>query len=212
MMSRNWKGLVIDGSDDHVQSIKKHDMYWQHDLTAVCRFVNAENINDIFVENGFEGEIGLLSIDIDGNDYHVWKSIRVVNPVLVIAEYNNLFGARHSVTVPYDPAFTRLQAHYSGLYFGASLNALCRLAEKKGYAFIGCSSAGNNAYFVRRDKIGNLKALTSEEGYVQSNVRESRDAQGRLTFVGGSERIKLIQDMPVYDVQRDVVCKISDLA
>jgi len=211
LMANGWKGLVIDGSDDYVRFIRNDEVYWQHDITAISRFVTSENINDTFSEQGFEGEIGVLSIDIDGNDYHVWQAIRVVTSVVVIVEYNSVFGAKHAITIPYDPGFSRLRAHYSSVYWGASLKALCLLGEKKGYAFVGSNSAGNNAYFIRRDKLGDLKVLTSEEGYVQSNMRESRDRQGQLTFVGGTERIKLIQDMPVYDVERGVVCKIRDL-
>jgi len=60
----------------------------------------------------------------------------VVNPILLIIEYNSVLGA-DAITVPYDPKFVRMKAHYSNLYFGASLKALCYLAEKKGYAFIG---------------------------------------------------------------------------
>ena len=46
------------------------------------------------------GPIGILSIDIDGNDYWVWQRIEAVEPVIVIAEYNSVFGARQAITVP----------------------------------------------------------------------------------------------------------------
>jgi hypothetical protein len=210
LMANNWKGLVIDGSAEHIGFIKADDIYWKHDLTAVCSFITAENINDIFTKHGFEGEIGLLSIDIDGNDYHVWEAIHAVRPALVIVEYNSVFGPADAITIPYDPAFRRLHAHYSGLYFGASLTALCFLAEKKGFAFVGCNNAGNNAYFVRRDKLDGLEALTASAGYVQSSIRESRDPDGQLTFVSGAARLDLIRDMPVHDVEKGVVRKIRE--
>ena len=76
------------------------------------------------------------------------------------------------------PAFSRFDAHHSGIYAGASLAALCDLAEEKGYAFVGSNSAGNNAYFVRKDRLGDLPALSAEEGYVASKFREHRDERG----------------------------------
>lgn len=210
LMNNNWKGLVIDGSMENIDYIKNDSIYWKYDLTAVCAFVDKENINEIFLKNNFSGDIGLLSIDIDGNDYWVWEAIDVVNPVLVIIEYNSVFGNTDAITVPYDPKFMRTQAHYSNLYFGASLKALCFLAEKKGYAFIGSNSIGNNAFFVKTDKICNLKQLSVQRGYVKSNFRESRDLQGYLTHISGDERMNIIKGLFVYDVEKDAIVKISN--
>jgi len=211
LINDNWTGLIIEGDKEYIDYIMKDDIYWRHDLTAVCAFVNKENINKIFVENGFNGEIGILSIDIDGNDYWIWDAINVVDPMLVITEYNSFFGDQYAITIPYDAQFIRTQAHYSTLYWGASLKALCLLAEKKGYGFVGSSSNGNNAYFVRKDKIGDLRTLTSQQGYVRAKYRESRDREGQLTYISGAERLKVIGDMPVYDVERDTTARIKEL-
>ena len=211
LMNNNWTGLVIDGCREYVDYIRKDDIYWRYDLTAVCAFVDRENINKIFVENGFEGKIGILNIDIDGNDYWIWDAINVVEPVLVIIEYNSFFGDQYAITIPYDPKFNRTQAHYSNLYWGASLKALCLLAEKKGYEFVGSNSNGNNAYFVRKDRIGQLRRLSTEQGYVRAKYRESRDREGRLSYISGDERLKVIGDMFVYDIERDATIRIKDL-
>ena len=211
LINNRWKGLVIDGSKENVDCIRNDRIYWEYDLTAVCAFVDKENINRIFVENNVSGEIGVLSIDIDGNDYWIWEAIDVVDPVLVIVEYNSKFGNVDAIVVPYDPNFVRSQAHYSYLYGGASLKALCFLAEKKGYAFVGSNRAGNNAYFVKKDNIGNLKQLSAQEGFVKSQFRESRDRKGRLSHVSGNEAMKMIEDMPVYDVERGIISEIGEL-
>ncbi len=211
LMHDNWTGLVIDGSVDNIAAIKRDAIYWKHDLTAVHAFVTKANINDIFRTHRFTGEIGLLSIDIDGNDYWVWEAIEVVAPIIVVAEYNSTFGKNHALTVPYDPVFTREKAHYSCLFWGCSLKALCLLAERKGYDFVGSNSVGNNAFFVRTDKIGNLKPLTAEAGYVPSKFRDSRDQEGQLSFIGGDDRIQVIRDMQVYDVERGALVTIQDL-
>ena len=211
MINDNWTGLVIDGDKEYINYIRKDDIYWRYDLTAVCSFVNKENINKIFVEYGFNGEIGILSIDIDGNDYWIWDAINVVDPILVIMEYNSLFGDLHAITIPYDEKFVRTQAHHSNLYWGASLKALCLLAEKKGYAFVGSNSNGNNAYFVRKDRVGDLRTLSAQQGYVRAKYRESRDREGRLTYISGDEHVRVIGDMPVYDVERDTTVRIKQL-
>ncbi|WP_159083857.1 hypothetical protein [Nocardioides terrigena] len=196
----NWRGLVIDGSETNVSTIKRLPEYWMHDLTAVASFITRDNINDIFREAGFTDEIGLLSIDIDGNDYWIWKAIDVISPVIVVAEYNSVFGRDAAVTVPYDPAFTRRAAHHSNLYFGASLRALCLLGEENGYSLVGCNSSGNNAFFVRRDRLGDLPTPDVASGYVESRIRESRDPHGNLTYLAGQDRLEEIWHLPVHDV------------
>lgn len=211
LLNDNWRGLVMDGDEGNMESLKARDMYWRHDLTALWRWIDRDNINAILQESGFSGPIGILSIDIDGNDYWVWQRIEVVQPVIVIAEYNSVFGARQAVTVPYDPAFNRTKAHYSNLYWGASLSALASLAHSKGFAFVGSNLAGNNAYFVHESYLGrgDIVALTPEQGYVESRFRESRDERGRLTYLGGAARRQMIAGMPVYDVERDAIVALG---
>jgi hypothetical protein len=211
LINNYWKGLIIDGDIKDMEALKKKELYWRYDLTAIGLFINRNNINRIFKDNGFEGEIGILSIDIDGNDYWIWEAIDSVNPVIVIIEYNSVFGKNHAITIPYDENFYRTKAHYSNLYWGASLKALVYLANKKGFYFIGCNSAGNNAYFVRSDKLGGLRKLNVEEGFVNSKFRESRDHNGNLTFISGDSRIRQIEDCEVYDVEKNRVIRIREL-
>lgn len=151
LKNNNWSGLVIDGNKENIEYIKKDNLYWKYDLTAVHSFITKKNINQIFIDQGVLDEVGLLSIDIDGSDYWIWKNIEVINPVIVICEYNSIFGKDLAVTVPYKDDFERTKEHYSNLYFGASLKALCILAEEKGYKFVGTTSAGNDAFFIRND-------------------------------------------------------------
>ena len=201
----------MDGDAQAMSALRYDEIYWRHNLTAVGAFITCENVNQLFLENGFSGEIGLLSIDIDGNDYWVWETIRSVNPVIVTVEYNSVFGAERALTIPYDPTFYRTRAHYSNLFWGASLKALCLLAEKKGYAFVGCNSAGNNAHFVRKDSVGKIPVRTPAQGYVESKFRESRDKNGNLTYLRGRQRLEAIQDMVVFDVEAGKEVFIRDV-
>ena len=211
LMNDNWRGLVIDPSEEYIRRLRRQYYFWRHDLRAVTAFVDRDNVNSLFEADGFVGEIGLLSIDIDGNDYWVWEAIDVVEPTIVVCEYNAVFGCKHAITIPYDPRFNRSEAHSSNLYWGSSIKALCLMAERKGLAFVGSNSAGNNAYFVRKNRLGPLRALSAEEGFCDSRFRESRDSSGRLTFLSGSERRKAIADMEVIDVERNQRIRIGNL-
>jgi hypothetical protein len=204
LINNNWSGLVIDGSLDNIQHIKQDSIYWKYNLKAVQSFINKENINNILSENGIAGEVGLLSIDIDGNDYWVWKAIDSISPAIVIIEYNSRFGMDRAVTIPYTPTFVRCEAHYSCLYAGASLKALLNLGKAKGYSFVGSNTAGNNAFFVRTDlKPSNIREVTLEEGYVTSQFRESRDRVGNLSFLASYEVDELLHSLPLVDLESD---------
>jgi len=200
MMKDNWSGLVIDGSKANIDMIKKQSISWRYSLTAVQSFITAENINSIITDNGIEGEMGILSVDIDGNDYWVTKSIDCIQPILLINEYNSVFGPDRVISVPYDPSFVRTSAHHSNLYYGASLAALTHLANEKGYALVGCNSNGNNAFYVRRDRLSSLKELSVQEAFVDAKFREARDKEGKLLFLTGIQRYKYIQGLPVVNV------------
>lgn len=204
LMNNNWSGFVMDGSADNVRSIIGSEYYWRHEIYAKGVFIDKDNINDIIRGFGISGELGLLHIDIDGNDYWIWKEIKGISPEIVILEYNSIFGIDRSITVPYDKNFNRTASHYSNLYFGASLKALYELSVEKGYAFVGCNSAGNNAYFVKRERLNSVvKEVSLEEGYVVSKFRESRDKDFNLSYLSGGDRLGLLKGMKVFNTLTD---------
>lgn len=202
MMNDNWSGLVMDASRTNVARIASSEYFWKYELAVRAAFIDRANINNLLEDSMMGSEIGLLHIDLDGNDYWIWRSINAIAPVIVILEYNSVFGVDRPITVPYVKDFNRTRAHYSNLYWGASLRAMYLESAHKGYAFVGCNGAGNNAYFVRRDKLnGSVNEVSIEDGYSLSRFRESRDRQGRLTYLTGSDRIEAIRGMPVYNTE-----------
>lgn len=212
LMNDNWRGLIMDGSESNMQFVQNSSYFWKHDLTAKAAFIDAENINDLITNAGFSGEIGILSVDIDGNDYWVWDKIDVINPIIVVAEYNGIFGCQYALSVPYSPSFRRTQAHHSNLYWGCSLAALNHLAVKKGYTFCGCNSAGNNAYFVRNDYCNDYTPTPSVvEGFVDPKFRESRNESGALTYLAGTSRLKEIRNLAMVDVMTTKTSLVSEL-
>jgi hypothetical protein len=201
LMKDNWRGFVIDGSEKNVQSVQNSYFYWQYDLRAVCAFITRENINELLDRSGFDEDLGLLSVDIDGVDYWVLEAIARYRPRILIVEYNSVFGSERAISVPYCPTFRRTERHYSNLYFGASLSAFSRLAGARGYALVGTNSTGSNAFFVRSDVLPmQVRSLSVSEAFTYSNVRESRDEQGRLSLLAGKARMEAIKGCPVIDV------------
>ena len=204
MINNNWSGLVMDGSAENIARIKQSNYFWKFDLVALPAFVHRDNVNQLISSRKFDPEVGILHIDIDGNDYWIWEKIDVINPVIVIMEYNSLFGKDRAITIPYKEDFDRTEAHHSNLYFGASLKALYLLAKKKGYTFVGCNSNGVNSYFVRNDKLNDVvKEMSFDKGFVESKDRQSRDEDGNLNFLPRPKQHSEINGMPVYNVETD---------
>ncbi len=211
MMNRGWRGLVLDGSEDNMRALREQPFFWKYDLTATQAFVTAENINRLLTENGVTGPLGILSIDIDGNDYWVWKNITAVEPAIVVCECNPILGDTAPVVVPYHPEFTRFAAHFSGLYFGASIAALRLLGEQRGYEFLGTTSTGINAFFVRKELAAHVRPWLRNIRAYPALHRDARDAQGRLCFARGIERFELIRDLPVVDVSSGREMPLRDI-
>jgi hypothetical protein len=209
LQNRNWKGLVIDGSTKNILDVKKSPIYWKHNLTAVSSFITRENINSLLTSNGFSGEIGILSIDIDGNDYWVWEAIDVVSPQLLIIEYNACLGDLIPLTIPYDKDFVRSKKHYSNLYYGASIAAIKHLAAIKGYELIGSNSAGSNAFFIRADVASELLLSISDTQAFPSMFRESRSMDKSLSYISGINRSSAIADLHLYNVTDSTIGSLS---
>lgn len=193
---KDWKGLMMDyGSDQNIQwnnvvkkawanrnlglreNLKKYSKFFNKTVKQKKRsssfhrdikieMVTAENIQDLFQKYNVPKNFDLLSIDIDFNDYWVWKSIIDYSPQVVVIEYNASIPPNESKVVPYDP-----EAKWDGTnYFGASLLALRNLGLSKGYTLVGCDNNGVNAFFckselVREFEIRDIKELYKSPKY-----------------------------------------------
>jgi hypothetical protein len=212
LVNNYWRGLIVDCGSNHLTYLRQQSIGWQRDIRGLSAFVTAANINELLGEAGFMGDMGLFSLDIDGNDYWVLQALTVIAPRIVIVEYNSIFGPAAAVTIPYDPQFQRTRAHYSNLYYGASLSALTLLMEDKGHALVGVNRAGNNAFFVRRDLLGSIREVSPRECYVASPFAEARGPDGSLTYTHDmAARVALIGHLPVYDIRRDTLVAVHSL-
>jgi hypothetical protein len=165
LLIEGWRGLWIEANAQSCKTIASIFEAFLKDrrLTLRPNAVTAENINDLIGGAGLKGEIDLLSIDIDFNDYWVWKALDVITPRLVVIEYNAGLRPPLSVTVPYQPNRSADGTNF----FGASLEALVRLGRTKGYRIVGCNISGSNAFFVREDLCADhfVEPATAEEHY-----------------------------------------------
>lgn len=161
----SWKGLWIEADPPAAAELRRNFAPFMAAGTLALQqsVVTAETINALIEQGGMRGEVDLLSIDIDYNDYWVWKALAAIDPRVVIIEYNATLRPPMSLVVPYRP-----DGRWDGSnFYGASLEALVRLGAAKGYRLVGCSIAGVNAFFVRADLCADrfLEPATAEEHY-----------------------------------------------
>ena len=202
LMKSDWNGFVIDGSQKNIEKLKNSDYFWKYDLQALVAFIDINNINELLIKSGFKRDLGILSIDIDGNDYHILNKIDCFDPRIIICEFNPVFGNDRKITVPYDPKFYRTKKHYSNLYFGASINALRSLLTKQDYTLVGTGMQGGNAYFIKNSLMTDrLRILAKNPFCFNFNWRESRDINGNLNFLRAELRYKEIKGMNVLNVE-----------
>lgn len=154
IINHGWQGLLLDGNKNNINIGKKIYSFLKTTSSNPPKLVNtwitSDNIDRLIEDNGFNGEIDLLSIDIDGNDYWIWQAIKCVNPRAIVVEYNTYWMENESVTVPYDPQF-EAKIINGAYYCGASLAAFVSLGKKLGYRLVGSNTRQYNAFFVRND-------------------------------------------------------------
>ena len=211
LVNKNWDGFIIEANKNSVKDIKSQRVYWKHNLTIENQFVDQNNINTIIKRINIPKKLGLLSLDIDGIDYWVLKKLSVLEPSIVICEYNSLFGQKKAITVPYKKNYIRSNEHYSNLFYGASIKAFIDLLKKRNYFFIGTNSAGNNAFFVNQNIWKKAKKLIYEKKIFISKFRESRNLKGELTFLNKKKSLEMIKNKIVIDLKNNQKKKLFEL-
>lgn len=130
-----WKGVLIEADTKYLDALKANTA--PYDCIAINTKVGIgehDALESILYEHNIHESIDLLSIDIDGNDYHILQSLNTVRPRLIICEYN-----------PTIPAILDVYTEYNN-YFGCSVSALTRIARQKGYELIALTDT--NAFFI----------------------------------------------------------------
>lgn len=165
LLFTGWTGLWMDGGEENLRTVENQfgDYLKSGRLKAKRAFITCDNIDELIRQAAVDPEPDLLSIDIDGNDYWVWKAMTSIRPRVVVIEYNATFRPPHKIVQRYNP-----KHQWDGTnYFGASLKAIEELGREKGYVLVGCSYAGVNAFLVREDLVGDRfeAPFTAERHY-----------------------------------------------
>lgn len=196
VLNTHFEGLFMDGKTGNAELLQGYFQESGNPSRALKVFLTVENLNQVIEANGFMGPVGVLSIDVDGNDYWLWNAIDVVSPDLVVIEYNASFGPDKAITVPYDPEFVRYDKHESGLYHGASLKALEILGRKKGYGLVGCDSSGVNAFFLKNEMLSaDLPAMEVAQVF--------RDHRSRIKYkkLSPKQQWLAVAEMPYVEIR-----------
>ena len=174
-----WGGVLIEGSpSDAALAARSYACFPRVTVKQSC--VTRQNIVDLLQTTGARNDADLFSLDIDGNDYWIWNALTDFKPSVAVMEYNSAFGPTRSETIPYNASFCR-SSDPSRLYFGASLAAFTKLANKKGYALVGTADNGPNAFFVRRDCLKSaLAEFTAEQVYRPVHLKRSTQQEAEM--------------------------------
>jgi hypothetical protein len=165
-----WAGMMIEVSAKSVGGARKK-FAGNRLVTVIEAEVTPGNVNGLLEQHGYQGEVDVLSIDIDSYDYWVFNALSVTSPRILVLEYNALFGPERRVTVPLDQPLSSAPKGYCG----ASLAALTDLAARKGYRLVTCENAGVNAFFLREDVAPDVPAVTAVEAFKPLRSRTELD-------------------------------------
>jgi hypothetical protein len=156
VLNHGFDGYMFDGDAKNIEyaniffNLKRDCLLFKPALRHA--WVTRENVNQLLEESGVSGEVDLLSLDIDGNDYWVWEAIDVITPRICVFETQSLIPSDLALTIKYDPYFNYLeQPRERQDYRSGSLAAMAKLSAKKGYRLIGSHSYGFNVFFMRDD-------------------------------------------------------------
>jgi hypothetical protein len=188
LLAQGWRGLWIDGGTENAANIRRaYALLLEQGMLKFSNdFITRDNINALIAAAGLGEEVDLLSIDLDGNDYYVWEAISAVDARVVAIEYNAKFHPPHDWCMQYDPG----HIWQGDDLMGASLSALTRLGEARGYQLVGCNLTGSNAFFVRRDLTADLFAAPATAQHLFQPARYSLTGCYRSGHFGSSAAVQ----------------------
>jgi hypothetical protein len=173
-----WRGLFMESESDPYRALERK-YRGNPKIRTKQTSVTAQNVDALLLGADVPPEIDLLSIDIDGNDFWVWRAIGSVSARVVVIEYNANLVLKRELVMPRDDAHRWDETDY----YGASLGAYRALAQEKGYRLIHTDRTGVNAFFVRDAEWAALSGLVPDPprpaNYLGLGYRHARDPHAR---------------------------------
>jgi hypothetical protein len=180
LRTHGWRGLLIESSDYRFGRLREHYSELKN-VNILQATVQPGNIDDIFKSAGVPPDLDLLSIDIDGNDYWVWRGLQAFRPQVLVIEYNPYYAPPERWVMKHNPEHT-----WDGsTYYGASLESLYWLGQAKGYELICCDRQGNNAFFVERSLYARFGLQDNRPQVLYRPAMYKARFIGQNTFVTG---------------------------
>jgi hypothetical protein len=197
IINHGWNGLLVDGNETLVKQgiefYKRNPHTYLYPPMFVHSWITRDNVNEVISNNGFAGEIDLLSIDMDGVDYWILEAIKVIEPRVIVVEYQDIIGPDKALTVPYKDNFDAYE-HPTTLgmpdFCGASLPAFAKLVKTRGYRLVGCNRYGYNAFFIRNP----LGEKEIPEIHIRECFKHSK------VLWGMKERFPTVKNLPWVEV------------
>jgi hypothetical protein len=201
--------------DVHLAQIEFKKYFLQRLINAKIildnTWVTKDNINSIIekARNSLK-DLHVLSIDLDGNDYWILTSITELDFDIIVLEYNPSLSICEPVSSIYKFDFDRKKEHYSYKYYGASLEAFVSFLNNRGYFFVGATSQGTNAFFLKNKYDKQFLNLDKTvDLYKNISSRESRDESGRLLLADFYLERNLLSNKLVINTETGETKKIS---
>ncbi len=141
LSNKDWSGVLIEADPVKFKELPK-TFENNNKIKFFNRFVNfsgQDTLDEILAETSIPLDFDLLSIDIDGNDYHIWDSLVKYSPKVVIIEYNQSI-ANHIEYV---------QKPDVNINHGNSILSLTKLAKLKGYELVAVTDL--NGIYVKKE-------------------------------------------------------------
>ena len=203
---RNCSAYLVDMREDLQRGLQESEIRWKASVAVEIAKIDEKNIKDIESRAiRFLKYIDVISLDIDGIDFWIAQHINWNGIKIAIVEYNPVFGAKLSVSIPKDTFSSRFEHHYSGLVYGASLLAWIEFFASKDMRFVGTNRAGNNAFFVPSSLAGNLPFrlpdISQLDAYVDWQIRDSRNQDQTLSSLSLEQARNLISGVELIDTQ-----------
>ena len=190
VLNHGYQGFLFDGSENNVEHANRFFKSKKDCLTppsVEAAWITKDNVNDLLRNIGAQGEVDLLSLDIDGNDYYIWEAINEINPRLCVFETHNIVPGDLSITIPYEENFNwKAKEGAERDFRSVSLLAMKKLSERKGYRLIGAHKHGFNVFFLRNDIAQDIFPEVSID-HVHNNL---------WTKIGQQQRWPLVKDKP----------------
>jgi hypothetical protein len=142
LVEQGWRAVYLEGDPAKAEDLKRTASEWPDQITAIEAFVEPSgpsSLDALLAPTELPQDFDLLSIDVDGTDWHIWNGTTSYTPRVVVIEVNSSFP----------PASLAVHGDGDGVE-GSSFMATVELGRRKGYTAV---LHTGNAILVRPEQL-----------------------------------------------------------